>query len=1168
MKNGVDDVNTDGKGKKGKKAGPAKARKTMKELTKPTQKAAKSKGRAAAIQAPMDAPSGNGNASLSLKRAKPIIETSEKNKITSTQKKKPTEALRIKQENAKPMPTKTAVDALPKDPASNPGKGLKKKASANDSIQNSILHRPGGKQADDDDDAMWDVDQAHMDEEPQTLKQSRRPPETVKERDARAMKPGKNKTVTQLQSDKAKPKKPPRAKDQGSAARIVTGKPPPAASSQPRSRRAAAIKANKKIQGLEELDEIVDDDELLPKTAPGKANTHLVTANMLKEQKVRDSGDNLTSIRRKPSAANFSKKNIVPVSISPDTADKQVIDSVLESRAASSPRIVGLVKDVLQEALRAVAYGKEEKTPKMSLIDPARVATKAIHLEHSDVPNQQDSTSAEPGAQPAENDTDVIPDSVAPQSESTTETELAPLGHEQEHKFEQQVNTLNATMPGGVDNEAQDEVVFVCNNGESLKLDSKREKAEREVAYPQVPTIPTNVEGRERRRSPRLAEAVAKASVTSKVLMTDKIGERRKSPRLAEAAKKPFVPLPTPIAPMTVKVLERRVSPRLAEAANRSSLESNPPRRDPFAARLKASIPQLHETHTKFKKKEDIGDVSGQGKRRKGPNSPELDRALLESKAAALNTPGLVSPREAKRTENARRNLKSTLLLDGEGKNSLRPSLKPVDEPATASGATSKRKVEQVGDTSNKRVKMALHERLEAASAKRKPAHNLKNTPPPVVSNKPLMIGFSSTGPRNQGTASTNKPKCTDVGIGAPDAAEVHKHELANPINRRVEAGLALVQGAVKMPPKYIKHNHEMTGDSQNKRRGPPQQNYAEHIEAVMDVVDVAEKRKFAPFLDEPAAWEHERHPKRQKREMKTPPITQIPRPQMLPDINPTCVHDGSQRLSSQNTRVNENGSPMPFFIARNENTAPEEQYSDEDDGKHALAEARLEEQLALQDGDPISLSGPLVSLTPPIPNVSIPQSKHRAYQGLPNNSKHVPSSPHAPSALSAIPPHHLYDDGEIVNVVTNEAIVSITPQDPFLGATQKPQNSFMEALRKATEFVAKHFVPGASDNKNSGGVEMQKPPDVGDDPDETLVDQALKKKYKLVLVSDSSSSSQSDSSTNASQADDFPEENNDEEAKEAIWRKGLEPHQDNVFECLLNISHVSINLAIRPAGH
>lgn len=154
------------------------------------------------------------------------------------------------------------------------------------------------------------------------------------------------------------------------------------------------------------------------------------------------------------------------------------------------------------------------------------------------------------------------------------------------------------------------------------------------------------------------------------------------------------------------------------------------------------------------------------------------------------------------------------------------------------------------------------------------------------------------------------------------------------------------------------------------------------------------------------------------------------------------------------------------------------------------------------------------------------------------------------------------------MNAETRESIVPINPQDPFLGATQKAPNAFMDALRRtATELSAKRLGSGADDKRNAGGVVVRPNPGRGEDTDKTLVEPAMRQRHRQVRVSDRSSTSTSDSSTPVSQPDESPKEDSEAET-EARWRKELEPHQENMLDCLLTISHVSNYLIIVLARH
>lgn len=1106
-KNDAVDVKTSANRNKIKVPAPAKIGNGLKGSAKPAKKIAQSQGKAVATKEPADSSLDSYDLPPSPRRTDAIQ--------TPGNKTQATKAPRNKQKKAKPMPTQAATAALSKKAAPQPRDELKNNAKAIDPVQNSPLNRPSSKKIDDEDDAIWDVEQAHGEEERQITRQSRQPAKTARNQDVRVPKQKRNKAQTQLQPDQANINKPLTAHDQDTVASLVKGKAAPAALSQRRPRRTAAIKANKKIQGIEDSDEIVDDEETEPGLTRIKRQVPLNAAKSRKDQKIRNGEDYRPTSGRKLPTANLSTKDFVPDSVSPNSSDKEIPESVSDTNADSSPEKVNLPREAAAEALGAVTDNKRDNIQKGNSTSAAEISMIPLHSEIADRSNQPDIISAEHGAGLSEARVDLVPGSVPQLRESITKTEPAPISSQRDEGVKQGHYDLDNTRSVGPG--AQDEVenVVHCIGDGSLTLKSNLDDVEKNVAHPQAPT-----------------------------------------------------------APMTVRTREERTSPRPTGAVGKTLPEPTPTRRDPFVAKLNASMPPSKGTNAKVKSSDFTRDVSFESRGPNTLNSGELERSLPESKARALNTPGAVPSGEAEPVGTSRRRLKSPMQMDGES--STVQSLKPAGESIFASGVEAKRKPEQIGDTSNKRVKVVSKERLKGVSAKRSPTFDANKTPPPVVSNRPLVIGFSASGPRNQGTISTKKSKPSkDVGNGALDVAELHKHEIPNPAVSQVHAHFASNQEALEISVEGIQHEVKLAAGAQKEAPGSTQRKQAGHLKSVNAAVtgeaqtqeNGAEKRKSAPSLDDPAPGEHEQLSKRQKRNMETPPTAQKHHPQMFPDMSPALIHDRSQRISSQNTRVNENGSPMPFFITRNGSTIAEEQYSDdEDDGKDALAEARLVERLVLQEDDPM-LPEPILPLQPLASAASTTQPKARAYQSLSNNSKQVPSSPHASSAFGTMPPHHLYDDGEIVNAETKQSILPAKPQDPFLGATQRPPNSFMDALRKSTEFAAKSLVPGAEAKGDLCGVLMRQDINAGEDPDKTLVEPDSRRRYRKVHVSDSSSSSQSGTSTQLSQPYESSEEDSEAET-EARWRKGLEPHQENMLECLLTISHVSNDLTILLARH
>lgn len=940
-----------------------------------------------------------------------------------------------------------------KGPSTQSTKDTKKSAVANNSIQLSVSTRPAGKKIDGDDHTIWDVEKAHIDEEPQIMSQSRQQTKAAKKQEVRTSKSEKTKAQTKT-----------------ATTRPVKAKDAPTAPSQTRTRRTAAVEANKKLQSLDDFDDIEDDDEfvLLPKAS--NQNSASRAPKMSTSEKIRGSNNGRPTSGEKLLTQKSSTKTFIPDNINPRSSEEQSKktqrpESGSESKANSSPESVDLVKDAPEKILLRNPNSTSNSLPTANRITAPEKSIALLHSDHDKQFSQPKSTSVEDGHEVNRVKSDLVPKSVPKLQENIDSTEPSGARFRQDHEV--------------VNNEAMD--LAGAGNEDHVEEESSL-------------LSKTQVDGVEKR-------------------------------------------ITVPQARTVVEIRQRRTSPRLSEAAQRALPKSKAKKPDPFAAKLNALFLKSR-------------DMIAEPKTADSLNTPEpaaLARPSRQPKLIVVDKLAAISCEEAKQLENPQRHMESVIQTKGEDEDSRIENLNPAGESASTLGVESKRKIERLGNTSQKGVKLAPREQPGEVSIYKTPAYDAEKTPLPVVSHKPVVIGFSKIGPRNQGTISTKKPNPPkEVENRALHAVGLRNNNVPNATINQVEAGLKNV------------------GDAQMKPGDPPQQIHSEHL-TIVDPFAIpemtaqehrAQKRRLAPFADDPAPWEHEQLSKRQKRNIETPPTVHNHHPKMLPDPSPAMIHDRCQLLSSQNTRVNQNGSPMPFRITSNDNIAFDEQCSDEDDGKDALAEARLEEQFALQDDDP-TLPEPILPLRPLLAAVSTSQPKTLAHKSLSNNSKQVPSSPHAPSAFGTIPPHHVYHDGKIVNAETRESIIPVNPLDPFLGAPQNPQNPFMSALRKSTEVEARRLVSGINNKGGSGGVVTRPYHKVDEDPDKTLVEPYLRKGYKKLPVSDSSSSSQSDSPTQVSQPDESSEEESDAET-EAIWRKGLEPHQKNMLDCILKISHVS----------
>ena len=1062
------DVKAKANSKKKKVPIPVRANTLALNSKKPTKTMTKPKMKPIATAEPSNAATDNYNVLSSPTRRSSNVQSTGNKKDTVTAHPKPTKVPPKRQEQHKPGPTKDIPTTSSKGSASRSKKAVKDKAEAKNPNQERVPKTQSGKTAayDDDDDTIWDVDLAYSEGKPQTLPEKHQPPKT-EVKTIRTAKTKKGKEQTRVFSDKAKADKVTKPRTQALTARVVKAKPRPPALSQPRSRRTAAIKANQKIQGLIESDEIEDNEDIVPANTRNRQPAPSSITKTPRNQKTKTGRDDRPSSGGELPNAKSPGKDSVLENISPKSSDKQNLGSVSATKFNSSPEKVDLVRNVAIEVPSANPISVKRISQKESTTGTSTIPPLLGNGDHS---NRKNHILVEKNLEVAEAMAKSMPVSAPHLHNSIAKAESAPIHPQEERQMNQ-----------GYDDPNKDQAVI-----QRAEINVEREKVEGYVT-----------------------------------------------------------PLHAPPAQMVVDIRQRRNVPRLAEADQISLSESTNRTHDPFGTKLNALLLEPKHSSSKIQSDEFVRDFNVEGKELGTPKPAGLADSPTESKAKASEKP--------------QRYLKSLMQVDGKGDDAPYPSSKPAIESMSASRVDIKRKGEQEEDTRPKRVKVAPREPLDRALTVQESMENAttaKKTPLPVTNKRPSVIGFSASGPRNQGIILTQKTKpAQDFGIewGMHDAT-------TNTINQ-AEEGFAPVPETSQVSPEEVQNNIENLSGTLKKVSSSPQRGDTEHLKTLETVRPPKsetqeyqkQKRKFAPLHDETAPREHEQNSKRPKRDAATPPSANTHHPKMLPDPSPAVAHDRSQRLSSQTTRVNENGSPMPFLINPSENIADEEQYPDEDDGKEALAEAQLEDQLVLQDYDTV-LPEPVLPRRPIASAVSTSQPKTMIFQSISSNSKQIPSSPHAASVFGAMPPHHIYYDGEIVNQETKESIIPTKPQDPFLGVTRNPQNQFMEALRRSSELASKRLT--SNDRRRPGAVSVRQALDVGEDPDKTLVEPETRK-YRQNYVSHSSSNSQSDTSTQGSQTDKSSEGERDGEA-DAKWRKTLEPHQGNMLECLLAISHVS----------
>lgn len=1057
------DVKAKANSKKKKVPIPVKANTLALNSKEPTKPMARTSLKPIPTAESSNAATDNYNIPPSPTRISSNVQDTGNKKDAVTTQPKPTKAPAKRPAQHKPVPTKAIPNTSSKGPVSRLKKAVKDKPEAKNPKQERALKTQSGKKVtyDVDDDTIWDVDLAYSEGKPQVSPEKHQPPK-AEAKTIRTAKTKKGKDQSKVSTDKAKADKVTKTRTQAARARVVKAKPRPAALSQPRSRRAAAIKANQKIQGLVESDEIEDDEDIVPADTRSRQPAPSGIARAPRDKKTQNGRDDRTSSGGELPSADSPGKDLVLDNVSPKASDKQKLDSA--TKTDSSPEKVDIVRSVAKEVPSAKPSPMKNISQKESTTGTLMIPPLAGHGDHSE---QQNVIFDEKDFEVAEARAKLVPVNAPRLQNSIAKTQSAPNPPPKEGKMNQ-----------GCDDRNQDQAVI-----QRAKIIFEREKVEGYVT-----------------------------------------------------------PLHAPPAQMVVDIRQRRTVPRSAEPAQESSPKSTGRRHDPFGTKLNALLLEPKDANSNIQSDENVRDINVEGR---GLDTAKLASSLTESIAKASEKP--------------QRYLKSLMQVDGKGDDSPYLSSKPAVESVSASRVEVKRKGEQEEDTRPKRLKVAPRELLDRALDVQESMNNAntaKKTPLLVTKNKPSVIGFSTSGPRNQGIILTQKTKTPHEFV-----IEWGMHDATSTTINKAEKGLAPVRETLQVSPEEVQNNLENLSGALKKIPSSPRRGETEHLktlEAVRlsksDTQDYQnQKRKFTPFLDETVQWEHKHISKRPKRGVATPPSANANHPKMLPDPSPAVAHDRSQRLSSQTTRVNENGSPMPFLINPSENIADEEQYPDEDDGKEALAEAQLEDQFALQEYDTV-LTEPVLPHRPIVSAVSILQPKTMTSQIMSSNSKQIPSSPHAASVFGTMPPHHIYHDGEIVNPETKESIIPIKPQDPFLGATRNPQNQFMEALRRSSELASKRLTSGVNDRRRSGAVSVRQTHDVGEDPEKTLVEPE-RRKYRQNYVSSSSSNSQSGTSTQVSQPDESSEGGKNGEA-DAKWRKALEPHQGNMLESLLAISH------------
>ncbi|KAL8877266.1 MAG: hypothetical protein Q9198_004685 [Flavoplaca austrocitrina] len=470
--------------------------------------------------------------------------------------------------------------------------------------------------------------------------------------------------------------------------------------------------------------------------------------------------------------------------------------------------------------------------------------------------------------------------------------------------------------------------------------------------------------------------------------------------------------------------------------------------------------------------------------------------------------------------------LRSSKIVDANltavgGNRSATPSLlpqrlSPKDNPGK------KRSLELDDSTLSKKIRLGPSNGL-------KPILDSSNTGVGLykdANRKPHIISFGPTGPRNQGMSSHKRStRLEKQAEGAPrrglpqGQAQERKRDWEVHVNNDTAHDQAYVEELQKSTRMLMENRVRATKSTKD------------HVRQQLN-------QSAEPLKRRPLAVQQ---PRSQPRDL-------------LPAHNSIFGEDLVHHISSQGSRVDENGSPLP--TQRN----------------HALRSSAVERKEIVEDESDFEnvVPHPMEDDTTFVQAEMNDKDEHvlgfRAPRGTwkgeveptrSSNSKHVPSSPTAPSAmLSDLQAHTIQPSGRMINVNTDAVLVPATPQDPFITHNAQRSNGFLERLRRATAEPGKRK-PVAMVGGN-GKQSFKRPEPEAVDPDITLVEDerpkrpSKRQRRAAPLSSDTSSTSTSSQTSQSSQGSD------QQDAARKRWRDALEPYQKNTLDILYEISHVN----------
>ncbi|KAL9005988.1 MAG: hypothetical protein Q9188_001278 [Gyalolechia gomerana] len=432
-----------------------------------------------------------------------------------------------------------------------------------------------------------------------------------------------------------------------------------------------------------------------------------------------------------------------------------------------------------------------------------------------------------------------------------------------------------------------------------------------------------------------------------------------------------------------------------------------------------------------------------------------------------------------------------------------------VSEPLREESTIKKRPAEAFDQLQRKKRK--LLRQVHSSSGLDTPSTERHKDPSRI----PQVISFSAKGPRNQGISSPA------ISLKAQPAAQNQqvKHSTADeiPLHRKDIGAMTIDESDIASPTR-------------------PQNRGAERSRMALqdDNADVLN----GILASEPAL----RINPRPRNETRNPLI----------DHDNLFAADDGPKVSSQSSRVTENGSPMPA-----QRTLITKLVMKEPAGLHIAPSESNGTGTPFNEGETTFVQqqddeSPELEL----PRFVAPGDTRKKQVGFigSSNSKHRPSSPSAPSAmLTEVEAHMAEPSGQFVNMQTDEVLIPSNLQDPFVNKRGQRPTTFMEKLRYVSDVgyqedhAATH--PRATEQHPGRHFAITE-----EDPDETLVEvptgQSRRRGQATTMTASTGSTSQSNHQSRTSAG------SNASDAIYERWRGALEPHQENMLTVLCEISH------------